>query len=75
MEKYREALQNTVYWTNELFNRGMLTDAYSQLVGGLNAIGFIAANDMSISVEDYRDLLEAIHAARSAGMERLVNDD
>ena len=75
MEKYRKALRNAVYWSDDLFNRGMFTDGYSQLVGALNAIDFIAANDDSVSVDDYMELLEEISAARSAGMKRLVNEE
>ena len=75
MEKYRRALRNAVYWSDDLFNRGMHSDAYSQLVGALNTIDFLAANDNSVSVDDYMELLEEIHAARSAGMKRLVNEE
>lgn len=75
MEKYRRALRNAVYWSDDLFNRKMFTDGYSQLVGALNTIDFIAANDNSVSVDDYVELLEETHAARSAGMKRLVNKE
>lgn len=75
MEKYKKALHLAKVSSDILFDRGMDTDGYSQLVGALNVINIIAADDSSIGLDDYKQLLHKISAMRSAALKRLVNND
>lgn len=75
MEKYSRAIKGAVDNTKHLTKLGMRAEGYSQLVGALNTIDYLAANDNSLSLEEYRELLQVISITRSEAIIRLVHED
>ncbi len=75
MENYSRAIKEAVTTAERLTGLGMRAEGYSQLVGSLNTIDYLAANDNSVSLDEYKELLYEISATKSTAIIRLVHED
>lgn len=75
MEKYRKALRKVEDIARNLFNKGMVAEGFSQLIGALNIILILASDDDLVSIEDYAEILRESSNMRDAALRRLVNEN
>ena len=74
MEKYSRAIKGAVDNAEHLTKHGMRAEGYSQLIGALITIDYLAANDNSLSLEECRELLQVISITKSEAIIRLVHE-